>query len=84
METMTCNRNHSSKIIKEDSDERQDTEGEDYSDDDDDEDSGEQSSKSSPYMFGEHQPHIVSWILFLELKVLGIAMIVIAVRRFDD
>ena len=41
-------------------------------DDDDD-------SNISPYMFGKHQPEVISCVLFLQLKLVGIALIVIAV-----
>ena len=36
------------------------------------------------YLFGSHQPQILSWVLFLELKLAGIVLVVIAVRRWDS
>jgi len=55
-------------------------------DDDDDEHQQRQvhEQDSSDYLFGSLQPKILSWVLLLELKLVGLVLIVIAVRRLDS
>mmetsp|Transcript_16172 Transcript_16172/g.33594 ORF Transcript_16172/g.33594 Transcript_16172/m.33594 type:complete len:805 (-) Transcript_16172:361-2775(-) len=35
------------------------------------------------YLFGSRQPEILSWVLFAELKLVGIVLVVVAIRRWD-
>jgi len=40
-------------------------------------------SSGSPYLFGDLQPKVLSWVLLLEAKVLGIVLMVVGIRLWN-
>ena len=46
--------------------------------------SSEDHTRSSPYLFGDQQPLVLSWVLLIQLKILGLALVITGWKKLTS